>query len=40
LVSDAWPLQHPIFASVGWSLVLLAVLVPLAIRVYRAAATR
>jgi len=38
--SDAWQLQHPILASVGWSLLLLAVFVPLAIRVYRTATAR
>jgi ABC-2 type transport system permease protein len=39
-VSDAWPLQHPILASVGWSLLLLVVFAPLAIRVYRTATTQ
>ena len=34
----AWPLQHPIAASIGWSLLILAIFVPLAVRRYRAAA--
>jgi ABC-2 type transport system permease protein len=37
---DAWPLQYPIIASVGWSVLLLVIFVPLAIRQYRRAATR
>jgi ABC-2 type transport system permease protein len=32
----AWPLQHPVVASLAWCAVLLAVTVPLAIRAYRA----
>jgi len=39
-VSDTWPLQHPVAASVGWSLLLLALFVPLAIRTYRSATAR
>jgi ABC-2 type transport system permease protein len=39
-VSTAWPLQHPVVASVGWSLLLLAVLAPLAVRSYRTATIR
>lgn len=31
----AWPLQHPILATVGWCLVLLAVFVPLSVRRFR-----
>jgi len=31
----AWPMQHPVEASLVWSLVLLAVAVPLAGRLYR-----
>ncbi len=38
--SDAWPLQHPVIASLGWIALILAVFVPLAIRQYRRAATR
>ncbi|MET9873086.1 ABC transporter permease [Actinacidiphila glaucinigra] len=30
----AWPMAHPVAASVGWSLVLLAVFVPSAVRRY------
>jgi ABC-2 type transport system permease protein len=33
----AWPLQHPVPATVGWSLLLLAVFVPLATRRYQTA---
>jgi ABC-type multidrug transport system permease subunit len=36
----AWPLQHPVVASLGWSVVILAVFVPLAIRRYRTASSR
>jgi ABC transporter DrrB family efflux protein len=36
----AWPLQHPVVASVGYSLLLLAIFVPLAVRRYRTAAAR
>ena len=32
---QAWPMQHPIEASIIWSLVLLAVCVPLAGRLYQ-----
>jgi ABC-2 type transport system permease protein len=32
---DAWPMQHPIAASLLWSAVLLAVFVPLAASLYR-----
>jgi ABC transporter DrrB family efflux protein len=31
----AWPLQHPVLASLLWSLALLAVFAPLATRLYR-----
>jgi len=31
----AWPLAHPIPVSIGWSLLLMAVFVPLAVRRYR-----
>ncbi len=33
--SAAWPMQHPIAASLIWSVALLAVFVPLANRLYR-----
>lgn len=36
----AWPLQHPIATSLSWSLLLLAVFIPLAVRRYRSAAAR
>jgi ABC-2 type transport system permease protein len=32
---QAWPMQHPVAAAVAWSLILLAVSVPLAGRLYR-----
>ena len=31
----AWPMQHPVAAAVGWSLLILLVCVPLAGRLYR-----
>ena len=31
----AWPLQHPVVASIAWCLAILAVVVPLAVRAYR-----
>ncbi|NUR92354.1 MAG: ABC transporter permease [Nonomuraea sp.] len=34
-VSPAWPIQHPITASVGWSLLILVVFAPLAVLRYR-----
>jgi ABC-type polysaccharide/polyol phosphate export permease len=36
----AWPLTHPVGTSLGWSLLLLAVFIPLAIWRYRKAASR
>lgn len=35
---DAWPMQHPIIASVVWSVVILVVFRTLAVRKYRSAA--
>ena len=35
-----WPLQHPALASLGWSLLILALFVPLAVRRYRTATAR
>ena len=32
---DAWPMQHPIVASLLWSVVFLAVFAPLAAALYR-----
>lgn len=34
----AWPLHYPITASLGWSLLILAIFVPLAVRRYRTVA--
>jgi ABC-type multidrug transport system permease subunit len=39
-VSEAWPLQHPVVASLLWIAVLLTVFVPLATRRYRKAVSR
>jgi ABC-2 type transport system permease protein len=39
-LSTAWPLQHPIVASIGWSLLFVAVFMPLAVRRYRTATSR
>ncbi|WP_328330660.1 MULTISPECIES: ABC transporter permease [unclassified Streptomyces] len=36
--SDAWPMQHPVWASLIWSLVIFAVFRTLAVRKYRSAA--
>ena len=33
--SHAWPMQHPVLASVIWSLVLLAIFAPLASLLYK-----
>ncbi len=32
---DVWPMQHPVAASILWSLLILAVCVPLAVAMYR-----
>ena len=32
---DAWPMQHPVAAAIGWSLLILTVCIPLARRLYR-----
>ena len=37
---DAWPMQHPQITAIGWSVLLLAIFVPLSVRKYRAAAAR
>ncbi|MBY6366446.1 ABC transporter permease [Rhodococcoides corynebacterioides] len=39
-VPEAWPLQHPVLATLGWSLLILVVFVPLAIRRYAKAVSR
>ncbi|MBY6363325.1 ABC transporter permease [Rhodococcoides corynebacterioides] len=39
-VPDAWPLQHPVLATLGWSVLILVVFVPLAIRRYAKAVSR
>jgi ABC transporter DrrB family efflux protein len=33
--SSAWPMQHPVAASLLWSALLLAIFVPLSVRLYR-----
>lgn len=32
---QAWPMQHPIEASIAWSVLLIAVFAPLAVRLYQ-----
>jgi len=39
-VPDAWPLQHPVTASLGWIVVMLAIFVPLAVSRYKKAVSR
>lgn len=36
--TESWPMQHPVLASVGWAVLVLAVFGPLAVRRYRRAA--
>ncbi|MYW04290.1 ABC transporter permease [Streptomyces sp. SID3343] len=36
---DAWPMQHPVYATFLWSIALLTVFVPLAVTLYRRRAT-
>ncbi|WP_153504894.1 ABC transporter permease [Cumulibacter manganitolerans] len=33
--SAAWPLQHPVLVSIGWSVLIAAAFAPLALRAYR-----
>jgi ABC transporter DrrB family efflux protein len=37
---DAWPLQNPVLASLGWTVIILLIFVPLAINRYRKAVSR
>jgi ABC-2 type transport system permease protein len=37
IVSDAWPMQHPVWASLMWSVVIIVVFRTLAVRKYRTA---
>jgi ABC transporter DrrB family efflux protein len=37
---DAWPLQHPVAASLGWIVVMLVIFVPLAVSRYKKAVSR
>jgi ABC-2 type transport system permease protein len=32
---DVWPMQHPIEATIGWSVLLIAVFAPIAVRLYQ-----
>jgi len=32
---DAWPMQHPVAAAFGWSILFLAVFAPLAVSLYQ-----
>ncbi|MGW0550790.1 ABC transporter permease [Streptomyces altiplanensis] len=36
--SDAWPMQHPVWASLAWSVLIIVVFRTLAVRKYRSAA--
>ncbi|MEW9528491.1 ABC transporter permease [Microbispora sp. NPDC049125] len=36
----SWPLRHPVTATLGWSLLILVVFIPLAVRRYRTATSR
>jgi ABC-2 type transport system permease protein len=38
--SQAWPIEHPVAYTVLWSLLILAVFVPLSVRLYKQAASR
>ncbi len=40
LAHAAWPLEHPVIASLGWSLLIIAVFLTLAVRRYRSASKR
>ncbi|GGC62989.1 ABC transporter permease [Hoyosella rhizosphaerae] len=37
---EAWPLQNPVLASLGWTVVILVIFVPLAIHRYKKAVSR
>jgi ABC-2 type transport system permease protein len=37
---DAWPLRHPVIATLGWTVLLLLIFVPLAIQRYKKAVSR
>ncbi|GAA0413311.1 ABC transporter permease [Microbispora corallina] len=38
--ADSWPLRHPVTATLAWSLLIIAVFMPLAVRRYRTATSR
>jgi len=40
LLADAWPMQHPVLYTLLWSVLLVAVFLPLATRQYRRATSR
>ena len=40
VVSDAWPMQHSIAASLIWCGIIIAVFAPLAINKYKATTTK
>ena len=40
VASDAWPMQHPVLASVLWCILIIAVFAPLAINKYKKAASK
>lgn len=33
--NQAWPLEHSVIASIGWSILLIAIALPLSVRLYR-----
>ncbi len=37
---DAWPLQHPVLATLGWTAIMLLIFVPMAISRYKKAVSR
>jgi ABC-2 type transport system permease protein len=38
--SEAWPMQHPVLATLGWTVVLLVIFIPLAVNRYNVAVAR
>ncbi|WP_216852959.1 ABC transporter permease [Phytoactinopolyspora halotolerans] len=40
IVSDAWPMQHPVPAALLWCVLITVVFAPLAVRKYKAAASK
>nr|WP_246211143.1 ABC transporter permease [Phytoactinopolyspora alkaliphila] len=40
IVSDAWPMQHPVPAALIWCALIIVIFAPLAVRKYKAAASK